>query len=88
MAQDTRIEDLQSVSQQILTDAERITQLEQDKRSVDPGSARFHALSDEIERLSEEIRRTSHAETALARDFEGEDGLPTIKAADARVMER
>lgn len=85
MESQTKIEDLQSVSQQVVVDAERISRLEAEKRTVDPGSARFREISDEIEQLSEEIRLTSHAETHLAEELAGEPGLPTVDEADRRA---
>lgn len=77
------IEDLQAVSQHVLATSEAIRQLEAEKRRVDPGTPRFQELSDEIERLAEEIRLVSHAETGLAHDVAGEEDLPTVAEADA-----
>lgn len=85
LAKDTRIEDLQSVSQQVLLGAARIQELELAKRHLKPGSRRFHELSDEIERLSADVRLTSHAETDLARRLEGEKDLPTVAEADEQA---
>ena len=84
---DAKLEDLQAVSQHVLTTSERIAVLEEEKRSVDPGSERFRKLSDEIEILGEEIRAVSHAETQLARDLEGVPGLPTVAEADEAPQE-
>ena len=78
-----KIEDLQAVSQHVLTTAEAIRQLEQEKREVDPGTPHFQELSDEIERLAEEIRLVSHEETELAEDLAGLPDLPTVAEADA-----
>lgn len=83
MGNDARVEDLQSVSKQILVEVERIESLELEKRRTLPGSVRFQELSDEIERLAEEMRLTSHAETNLAQELQGETGLPTVEEADA-----
>lgn len=85
METQSKIEDLQSVSQQVVVDADRISRLEAEKRKVDPGSLRFRELSDQIEQLSDEIRLTSHAETALADELTGEPGLPTVDEADRRT---
>jgi hypothetical protein len=79
---DAKIEDLQAVSQHVLTAAEQIRALEREKRTVDPGAPRFRELSDEIERLAGDIRSVSHAETGLAHEVAGEPGLPTISEAD------
>ncbi len=79
---DKDVEDLQAVSAHILTMVERIRQLEDEKRTVEPGTDRFLALSDEIEALGEEIRAVSHAETGLAEALVGEPGLPTVAEAD------
>ena len=79
---DAKIEDLQAVSQHVLTGAEQIRALEEEKRTVDPATARFRQLSDEIERLAGDIGSVSHAETGLAREVAGEPGLPTIAEAD------
>ncbi len=77
------IEDLQAVSQHVLATSEAISQLEAEKRGVEPGTPRFQELSDEIERLAEEIRLVSHAETGLAQDVAGMEDLPTVAEADA-----
>ncbi len=82
MNPDAKIEDLQAVSQHVLTAAEQIHALEEEKRHVDPATPRFRELSDEIERLAGDIRSVSQAETGLAHEVAGEDGLPTIAEAD------
>ena len=79
---DDRIEDLQTVSQHVLTTARKIAALESEKRTVDPAGARFRALSEEIEALAEHIRRVSAAEDGLANEVAGETGLPTVDEAD------
>ncbi len=79
---DSTVEDLQAVSQHVLAGAEQIVALEEEKRTVDPGSGRFRELSDEIERLAEEVRAVSRAETGLAVSVAGQDGLPTVAEAD------
>ncbi len=84
MAADSRIEDLQAVSQHVLSTAEQIATLEEEKRTIDPASERFRELSDQIEVLAEEIRKVSHAETGLAIDVAGEPGLPTVEEADSK----
>jgi hypothetical protein len=80
----SRLEDLQAVSQHVLACSEQIALLEQEKRSVDPGSERFRTLSNEIEALAEEVRSVSHAETDLAQAVSGVPGLPTIAEADQK----
>jgi hypothetical protein len=82
MTADSKLEDLQAVSQHVLATSDQIAKLEAEKRTVDPGSQAFRTLSDEIERLGEEIRSVSHAETQLAIDLEGQPGLPTVAEAD------
>ena len=82
MDADEKIEDLQAVSQHVLAAAKQLHAFEEEKRTVDPGSPRFRELSDEIERLADDIRSVSHAETGLAQDVAGETGLPTIAEAD------
>jgi hypothetical protein len=77
-----KVEDLQAVSQHVLVSSERISALEEEKRTVDPGSERFRTLSDEIEALAEEIRSVSRAETGLAHDVAGASDLPTVNEAD------
>jgi hypothetical protein len=81
---DEKVEDLQAVSQQVLTSADRIRALEQEKRNTPPSSAEFLRLSDEIEALASELRLVSAAETDLARDLQGQDGLPTVEEADTQ----
>jgi hypothetical protein len=76
------IEDLQATSGQVIADADRIVALEQEKRTVDPGSTRFRQLSDEIERVADSVRIVSSAESDLADEVAGKDGLPTIAEAD------
>jgi hypothetical protein len=78
------VEDLQAVSQHMLESSSRIRALESEKRTVDPSSARFRELSDEIEILAEEMRRVSHAESGLAKELDGVDEVPTVAEADAR----
>ena len=82
MSTGSNIEDLQAVSQHVLSCTEQIAVLEEKKRHVDPASERFRTLSDEIEALAEEIRSVSAAETDLASDVAGHPGLPTIAEAD------
>ena len=82
VATDERIEDLQAVSQHILENNKRIEGLERRKREVDPGSPEFRTLSDEIERLAEEMRAVSRAETGLAQGLAGERGLPTVAESE------
>ena len=77
------VEDLQAVSQHVLTLSQRISELEAAKRTVDPASSEFRELSDEIERLGDEIRSVSHAETDIAVRLTGKDDLPTVNEADA-----
>jgi hypothetical protein len=77
------IEDLQAVSGHIIAATARLADLEAQKRTVDPGSERFRALSDEIEALAEDIRRVSAAEDGLAREVAGATDLPTVAEADA-----
>lgn len=84
MAADAELEDLQAVSQHILVTTEQIRVLEEKKRTVDPGTTQFEALSDEIERLANEVASVSHAETAIARELEGVEGLPSVADVDAR----
>ncbi len=84
MNADAKIEDLQAVSQHVLTAAEQIHALEEEKRTVDPATRRFRELSDEIERLAGDIGSVSQAETGLANDVAGEAGLPTIAEADRK----
>ena len=81
---DERIEDLQAVSQHMLESSARIRALESEKRTVDPASARFRELSDEIEILAEDMRRVSHAETGLAQELEGLADVPTVEEADSQ----
>ena len=84
MSTDAKLEDLQAVSKHVLSATERIARLEEEKRHVDPGSERFRLLSDEIELGAEEIRAVSHAETGLAHDVAGQQGLPTVAEADEK----
>ena len=79
------LEDLQAVSQHMLGSTARIHKLEAEKRNVLPNTARFRELSDEIERLAEEMRRVSHAETDLARDLSDVPEVPTVAEADERA---
>jgi malonyl CoA-acyl carrier protein transacylase len=84
MAADAELEDLQAVSRHILVTTEQIRALEEKKRGVDPASPQFEELSDEIERLANEMASVSHAETGLARELEGVEGLPSIAEVDAK----
>ena len=82
------IEDLQAVSDQVIVTADRIKELEEEKRRIDPASLRFRELSDEIEKLATQIRLVSHAESDVAREVAGESGLPTIDEADQAAADR
>jgi hypothetical protein len=79
---DDRVEDLQAVSQHMQEASARIQALETEKRTVDPASARFRELSDEIEILAEDMRRVSHAETGIAHELREVADLPTVDEAD------
>jgi hypothetical protein len=81
---DTKMEDLQAVSQHVLTATERIHALEQEKRGTSPGSERFRELSDQIEALAAEMRLVSAAETDLANELAGRTDLPTVAEAELR----
>ena len=85
MAVDRNIQDLQAVSQHVLTTTDQIRKLELEKRAVEPGSARFMELSDQIERLAADVRIVSAAETDIATEVAGEAKLPTIEEADAKA---
>jgi len=80
---DEKLEDLQAVSQHVLTSSEKIAELEEAKRALTPGSHEFRELSDRIEALAAEMRVVSHEETNIASQLEGVDGLPTVEEADA-----
>ena len=77
-----QIEELQAISQHVLTDLERIHALELEKRTVDPGSARFRVLSDEIALLAEQLRIVGTLEYEVAEDLADVPDLPTINEAD------
>jgi hypothetical protein len=82
VAVDQEIQDLQAVSQHVLTAADKIKKLELEKRSVPPGSPRFIDLSAEIERLAADLGVVSASETDIALEVAGEPDLPTIEQAD------
>ena len=76
------MQDLQAVSAHVMSGVERIRSLEAEKRTLDPGSAKFRELSDEIERLAAEINQVSRAESNLADSVAGKPDLPTVAEAD------
>ena len=78
----SELEDLQAVSQHMLTTSRRIEALEEEKRQTDPAGERFRVISEEIEALAEEMRAVSHAETSLAVNLAGKKGIPTVEEAD------
>ncbi|HUP83298.1 MAG TPA: hypothetical protein VM284_03810 [Candidatus Limnocylindria bacterium] len=82
MAIDSEMQDLQAVSQHVLTAADKIKKLELEKRTVPPGSTRFIELSAEIERLAADLGVVSASETDLALEVAGASNLPTIEEAD------
>jgi hypothetical protein len=82
---ETKLEDLQAVSQHVLTATERIHTLELEKRGTPPGSERFRELSDQIEALAAEMHVVSAAETDLANELAGRTDLPTVAEADTRA---
>ena len=86
MAIDQEMQDLQAVSQHVLTATDKIQKLELEKRSVAPGSARFIELSAEIERLADDLRVVSASETDIALEVAGDPNLPTIEQADRSTV--
>jgi hypothetical protein len=81
---DSKLEDLQAVSQHVLTVSDRVHALEEEKRNTPIGSERFRQLSDEIEALASEMRGVSAAESDLADQLAGRTDLPTVAEADVR----
>lgn len=75
---------LRVTSDRLLSTLEQLQTLENEKRTLPPGSARFQTLAKEIERLSSEIFAQSHAQQQLgqrARVVERNKGveLPSIE---------
>jgi hypothetical protein len=77
------IEDLQAVSDHVLATADLLRKLEIEKRTVEPGSPQFLALSKRIESLATEVQTVTASETDIATDVAGIPNLPTIQEAEA-----
>jgi cell division protein FtsB len=77
---------LRVASDRLLRTLDQLATLENEKRTLEPSSARFQTLAKEIERLSSEIFAQSHAQQQLgqrARDVQRTQGveLPPINEA-------
>jgi uncharacterized protein YhaN len=62
-------EDLKTTSAQVSATAERLDQLEVQKRSLPPADPRVIELSDQIERLAASLRRQTAIEGDLTREI-------------------
>jgi hypothetical protein len=60
-------DDLQTTSDVILADTDRLADLEEEKRDLDGGSEERVSLSVEIARIGQRIERATAAESELAR---------------------
>jgi hypothetical protein len=78
------IEALKAINENVLTDLKRLMALEDQKRTVDPGSTRFDELSVESERLAERLRDLTSIEHQLGERVSG-PGRPTLEQANAEA---
>ena len=68
-------EDLKATSDSVVSAAERITSLEQEKVELIPDDPRIAVLSAEIERLAATLHHETKVERAIADDLtDGRDG--------------
>jgi hypothetical protein len=66
-----REEDLAATSESLQADAERVSQIEEEKQDLDVGDPRLTALSHEAERVARDIEKKSRIERELAADGDG-----------------
>ena len=62
-------DDLKATSDAVLSDAERLSQLEIRKRTLDPSDPEFERLSREIEDLTRLLGRKATAERQLSEEI-------------------
>ncbi len=60
-------DDLKATAQSIIADADRITDIEQEKLTLDPGDERIVALADEAEAVANRMLREAGVERELAQ---------------------
>lgn len=59
-------QDLRTASDRVMRTLERLQELETEKRSIEPGTARFRKIAREVERLSASVFAHSHMQEELA----------------------
>jgi predicted nuclease with TOPRIM domain len=64
-------DDLRATEESIRNDTDRLKELEEQKASLDPGDERVPELSEQVERLSNDLRNKSAAERDLAERSQG-----------------
>ena len=73
---------LRAASDAILLLVRQVEQLEEHKRGVTPGDARFDALAEEVSRAAQQLAQFAREEEAWARDAVTSDGpLKTISSS-------
>ena len=82
MSVEHKIDDLRAVSDHVLTAAEQMEKLEDEKRTLEPGSPRFLELARRIESLATGLLAASTAEADIAAEVAGVPNLPTIDEAE------
>ena len=65
------VNDLRATSDAVLNDAERLTELETKKRSLDPADPEVDRLSREIEELARRLSHKATAERELSEEIKG-----------------
>jgi hypothetical protein len=66
-------DDLQATADSIIADSERLSDLEEQKRSLDPEDGERVGLSEEIASLGHRLGQATAAEAELAREAGSED---------------
>ena len=67
------VNDLRATSDAVLSDAERVTELETTKRSLDPADPEVDRLSREIEDLARHLSHKATAERELSDEIKDTD---------------
>lgn len=69
-------QDLRATSDALQSDAERLAELEDVKRGLDPADPRMDQISDEVHNLATEIKDKSEAEHELSEQLEQDEERP------------
>ena len=66
-----RDDDLRATEHAIRHDAERVTELEDEKAALDPADPRVSQVSGQVERITADLKNKAAAERELSEDIAG-----------------